>query len=229
MLRFELSQAPDLGAWHDFERCLVAPARLHEDLAPDVVADLETSVALIEQVRRQAGRETGLEALPYYAGLLVWAVSALARYDPDEVYYPSERQRGAHLLLAASLLAHRVDELARAHADAPDAPADPDLSPHVLRLDEDGVRVWVAQSRAVALTGLRLKLFLRLYEQPGQVVPANALIEAVWGTPYIQEGTLPSLVRRLREDIEPDPSRPRYILTVRGQGYRLELGGTPNP
>jgi DNA-binding response OmpR family regulator len=233
ILRFDLSQAPDLLAWQEFEECLLQPVRLHDDLRRDVVADLRMSVALVEQVRRQAGGETSPEVLPYYAGLLVWAVAAMAQYDPGTLYTQAERQRGAHLLLGASLITRRIDELAREReqTSASLTTAEDPSSSHALRLEEDGVQVWIGPERTVALTGQELELFLCLHEQAGKVVARKTLVERVYKEPYrqgnaYQESNLNSLVRRLREKIEPNPNRPRYILTVRGQGYRLETGDT---
>jgi DNA-binding response OmpR family regulator len=39
--------------------------------------------------------------------------------------------------------------------------------------------------------------------------------------------TINSAIRRLRVDIEPNPSKPKYIVTVRGMGYKLVLGSIP--
>ena len=54
----------------------------------------------------------------------------------------------------------------------------------------------------------------------GQVLPAEILVEQVWG--YTGEGErdlVRGLIRRLRAKIEPDPSQPRFILTIAGIGY----------
>jgi DNA-binding response OmpR family regulator len=50
------------------------------------------------------------------------------------------------------------------------------------------------------------------------------IVEAVWGEEYIDEvddARIEKLVSRLRKKIEPDPNEPRYLLTVRGRGYKL--------
>jgi hypothetical protein len=233
ILRFDLSQAPDLLAWLEFEECLLQPDQLQADLDRDVVADLKMSVALIEQVRRQAGRVTGTDALPYHAGLLMWAVGALGQYNPKGLYTQAERQRGAHLLLAAALIAERISKLAHMRTGVSERypAAEQPRASHGLRLDEDGVRVWTKPGQAVALTGQELEFFLCLYEQAGRVVWRKTLVEQVYQEPFaptdeFQESNLNSLVRRLREKLEPDPNKPRYILTVRGKGYRLETEGT---
>lgn len=235
VFRFDLSQAPDLLAWHELEQCLVAPLQLHDDLGRDVIADLKTTVAAIEAIRRQAGSETGPDALPYYAGLLVWTVAAMARYTAATLYTHGEQMRGAHLLLAGAMIAHRLQEILRlrnAAALQPGASAGPPAD-NVLRLAADNVQVQIGLERKVVPGGQELKLFRCLHDSAGQVVTRQTLVEQVFGEAYIrgdkyQEGRLNSLVRRLRERIEANPDKPRYILTARGQGYRLEAGETPS-
>lgn len=73
-----------------------------------------------------------------------------------------------------------------------------------------------------ALTAKEFTLLEKLYENFGNIVTGDALCLAAWGDHlYSYENTLMVHVRRLREKIEPDPSHPRYLLTVRGLGYRL--------
>ncbi|OFX16622.1 MAG: DNA-binding response regulator [Armatimonadetes bacterium RBG_16_58_9] len=56
----------------------------------------------------------------------------------------------------------------------------------------------------------------------GRVFDRAALLERVWGeAEYIDHGTVDVHVRRLREKIEEDPSRPRHVVTVRGIGYKF--------
>ncbi len=50
------------------------------------------------------------------------------------------------------------------------------------------------------------------------------VVEAVWGEEYIEEvddARIEKLVSRLRQKIELEPSNPRYLVTVRGRGYKL--------
>ena len=56
----------------------------------------------------------------------------------------------------------------------------------------------------------------------GSVVSRKAIMESIWETSYLEDTrTLDVHVRWLRERIEPDPSNPSYLKTVRGVGYRL--------
>jgi two-component system, OmpR family, response regulator RegX3 len=61
-----------------------------------------------------------------------------------------------------------------------------------------------------------------LLERAGRVVTRDALIDEVWGHDYVGDTkTLDVHIKRLRSRIEPDPSAPERILTVRGVGYKL--------
>ncbi len=66
------------------------------------------------------------------------------------------------------------------------------------------------------------ELLSLLISRPGRVFERDELLSRVWGDDFCgDEKTLDVHVRRLRTKIEPDPAHPRYILTVRGIGYRM--------
>ncbi|HAY68269.1 MAG TPA: DNA-binding response regulator, partial [Acidimicrobiaceae bacterium] len=66
------------------------------------------------------------------------------------------------------------------------------------------------------------KLLVELASGPGKVFSRETLLEKVWGYDYFGDGRLVDVhVRRLRTKIEPDPADPRYVVTVRGLGYKL--------
>ena len=74
----------------------------------------------------------------------------------------------------------------------------------------------------VSLTAMELSLLRKLYETRGHIVTFDALCEAAWGDNYYgYENALNVHIRHLREKIEETPSRPRWLLTVRGLGYKL--------
>lgn len=73
-----------------------------------------------------------------------------------------------------------------------------------------------------ALTAKELAILKKLADNRGNIVTFDMLCEAVWGDGYYgYENTLMVHMRHLREKIEDNPSKPEYILTVRGLGYRL--------
>jgi DNA-binding response OmpR family regulator len=78
-------------------------------------------------------------------------------------------------------------------------------------------------ARRLALTPLEFRLLVYLAQHPGQVRSRTELIENVWGISgeLYDDKSVNAYVRRLREKVEADPSDPKLILTVPGQGYRL--------
>ncbi len=74
----------------------------------------------------------------------------------------------------------------------------------------------------VTLTAKEYAILSKLAQERGRIVTIDALCDAVWQEEnFGYENTLVVHIRRLREKIEEDPSRPKYLLTVRGLGYRL--------
>jgi DNA-binding response OmpR family regulator len=74
----------------------------------------------------------------------------------------------------------------------------------------------------VPLTTLEFDLLYFLASRPGRVFSREALMEQVWGSDRIvDDRSIDSLVSRVRHKLEPDPSKPRYVQTVWGAGYRF--------
>ena len=95
-----------------------------------------------------------------------------------------------------------------------------------------GGEVTLDKSRHTVLVGdkqvhLRPKEFALLeilLANKGRVLSREALLERVWGeTEYIDQGTVDVHIRRLREKLEKDPNNPRYVVTVRGVGYKFAI------
>lgn len=75
---------------------------------------------------------------------------------------------------------------------------------------------------AQPLTATERALLQKLAENRGHIVTYDAVCEAVWGADYYgYENSLNVHIRHLREKLEPNPSKPQYLLTVRGIGYKL--------
>ncbi|MDQ1557674.1 MAG: two-component system, OmpR family, alkaline phosphatase synthesis response regulator PhoP [Pyrinomonadaceae bacterium] len=74
----------------------------------------------------------------------------------------------------------------------------------------------------VELTPLEFQILERLASEPGRAWSRNDLLDEVWSTEYegYQRNVDPH-INRLRQKIENDPKNPRYVLTVRGVGYKL--------
>ena len=99
----------------------------------------------------------------------------------------------------------------------------PSFSVGDLNLDPSIRTVQVQNGTAKHLTRLEFRLLYTFMMHAGQVLPTETLVEHVWG--YSGRGDrdlVRGLVKRLRTKIEPEPQKPRYILTTPGVGYKLE-------
>lgn len=77
-------------------------------------------------------------------------------------------------------------------------------------------------SEVLSLTAKEHALLETLARNEGRIVTVDALCEALWGdNPFGYENSLNAHVRRIREKIETDPSRPVSLVTIKGLGYKL--------
>ncbi len=116
--------------------------------------------------------------------------------------------------------------LARVHRVLKRASPAQNMDP-VLSIDEN-LQVNFAQQYAIvadeqiSLTPTENRILRTLYSNRGRVMTANYLLTKAWDP--VRQGSVESLwvhIRRLRNKIEEDPDNPRYVVTVRGQGYCL--------
>jgi DNA-binding response OmpR family regulator len=78
-------------------------------------------------------------------------------------------------------------------------------------------------SKTFALTPKEFVLLKVLMDNPGQIVTRQVLMKQVWETEYMGDTrTLDVHVRWLREKVEDNPSKPQRLITVRGEGYKIE-------
>jgi two-component system response regulator RegX3 len=86
------------------------------------------------------------------------------------------------------------------------------------------------ERHVVTVDGAQVSLPLKEFEllelllrNAGRVLTRGQLIDRVWGADYVGDTkTLDVHVKRLRAKVEPDPANPKYLVTVRGLGYKLE-------
>ncbi len=90
-----------------------------------------------------------------------------------------------------------------------------------LIIDGKGFEVTVKGDKA-ELTSKEFELLWFMAKHPGQVFTREQLFDNLWEERYLEyTNTITVFVRKIREKIEPDPSRPEYILTVWGVGYKF--------
>ena len=78
------------------------------------------------------------------------------------------------------------------------------------------------QGQSVPLTSKEFEILSLLAANPGQVFTRGQIYEHIWGKDSgVEESSITVFVRKIREKIEDNPSRPKYILTVRRLGYKL--------
>ncbi|MCR8844422.1 response regulator YycF [Paenibacillus sp. SC116] len=122
--------------------------------------------------------------------------------------------------LLARVKAHLRRQKADPAAEA-DAPDKQGIRLHELLIDTDMYLVY-KNGKALDLTHREYELLYYLVKNNGKVMTREHLLQAVWGYEYFGDvRTVDVTIRRLREKIEDDPSKPEYIITRRGLGYMM--------
>lgn len=100
---------------------------------------------------------------------------------------------------------------------------------HKLMIDNDMYIVY-KDSQPLDLTHREYELVYYMGKNCGRVMTREHLLQAVWGFEYLGDvRTVDVTIRRLREKIEDDPSKPEYIMTRRGLGYMMRNPRTGGP
>lgn len=89
-----------------------------------------------------------------------------------------------------------------------------------IALDLDQVKLYV-RNVEVEVTAIEFKIIKLLMENQGRVLLKDVILEQIWDSrgSYVDDNTLSVNIRRIREKIEQNPSKPEHIRTIRGMGY----------
>ena len=150
-------------------------------------------------------------------------VMLTARGGTDDIVHGFELGADDYITKPFTLdvLVARVEAILRRVAGQAQRQAPPTLQAGDLFIDKPRHAVSL-NDKPVALTPMEFELLYFLAANRGQVFDRETLFREVWGYEYVGETNLVDVcVRRLREKIEVEPSKPRRILTVRGIGYKL--------
>jgi two-component system response regulator RegX3 len=122
---------------------------------------------------------------------------------------------------SARELIARIRAVLRRGTDA-EEPESMVLAAGPVRMDVER-HVVAVEGRQVLLPLKEFDLLEYLLRNSGRVLTRGQLIDRVWGADYVGDTkTLDVHVKRLRTKIEPDPTNPRHLLTIRGLGYKFE-------
>ena len=91
-----------------------------------------------------------------------------------------------------------------------------------LKLDASTMSV-IMNGERIPLKAKEFALLKTLYDHRNTIVTKDSLFDEVWGDSFYSDGTLNVHIRKLREKLEEDPNNPRFIKTVWGTGYILEI------
>lgn len=91
-----------------------------------------------------------------------------------------------------------------------------------IRLNEGTMKVYIGE-KEVQLKAKEFNLFSCLLEHKNTIVTKETLFNMVWGDSFFSDGTLNVHIRKLREKLEENPNEPKFIKTVWGTGYILEV------
>lgn len=168
---------------------------------------------------RQAGQETPVLMLTARATELD-RVLGLELGADDYLTKPfsvPELQARVKALLRRSSLSKKN----QAESSALAAPAQDKMSFGELSIDTNS-RIVILQGKALDLTAKEFELLLHFARQPGRAFTRLQLLDAVWGTTFEgYEHNVNTHINRLRNKVETNPAEPKFIITVRGVGYRF--------
>jgi DNA-binding response OmpR family regulator len=175
------------------------------------IARSETPRMAIVELDMEGGRLQFCEALRYrLPSLRVLTVGGEApgAGSPCDLHLPVPLQeKVVDAMLLVALDGHSHATLQR--------------GPIRLNVDERSV---VTPKGQYHMTPKTTQLLLYLMQHHAEVLSRREIMQNVWETTYLEDTrTLDVHIRWLRERIEIDPSEPRYLVTVRGRGYRLQL------
>lgn len=233
-IRAELPPTQDLAMRQQFEECLLRAEQLDEGIETiGLDSDTEKAVQVINHIRCLAADRLGPDLRPYLTELLFQAMLQVAAFDPEPKYTRHQLLPYAHSLLLGAMIANRL---------FPNSEQPSDLPPQALQslwMSDEYNNEVVVEGRVVQLTPSLYRLLRYLYDRKNEVCERRAIDVEVFDASYSADTSsfevdeygkqrIEQSISRLRQEIEPNPRRPKYIETIRGLGYRLNLAVNTN-
>jgi len=180
--------------------------------------DFEPDLVLLDwQLPNKSGIEITKEIKAFSMVPVIMVTAKNEAADYDEALNIAEAEDYIDKLEVMEMLLPRVKvNLAR----KPMTEANKVLRIGPLRIDLDGHEVRRGEEK-LSLTPLEFNLLCTLAAKPKLVFSREMLLDQVWGYQYKADTRLVNVhIQRLRSKIEEDPENPKYVLTVRGAGYK---------
>jgi DNA-binding response OmpR family regulator len=178
---------------------------------------------MINTLRQNALDWVGEDLPTYILGLIFCTAKRLATYDPYQILKKSQRLKSLYQLVYCGMLCQKLDQLA--HPARTDIEAPALLPPLTLEeIDEKHGVVRIGEHVA-RLSETEYRFFHYLYQNAGKICKKEDIMYILMGGNIIKGDTnyVNTLLMRVRDEIEPNPRRPKYILTIQREGIRLVL------
>lgn len=224
-IRFHRMGVSNLLTLLDFERQLLNATSLFDSVkTSQVEPECGKALVAILAIRNTAAKETKSALAPYLLGLYYYCMSGLLELDPDVQLIQDEIVVGLHRLLLAGLLCRVLDQ--HAASDLHTSGDQPDIELPALKLLHERHAAQLG-NRIIPLTPTEYELFSYLYNFQGQICKREDILREVFKiskpNSRTDKGLINTNIGRLRQKIESNASKPQYILTVPGAGYRLDI------
>jgi DNA-binding response OmpR family regulator len=222
-LHFNKIGSLNLFTLWDFEKQLCELKTLNDLLpAGNVEPECRKALAAIQTIRKLAAEIAGEALEPYLIGLFHYTLKALLLYDPQLYLAKYQVAQLVHRLMAASMTIAQINGLSR---DEESSGTDP-VTGGGLQINEASRKVSV-DGREVRLTQTEFKLICYLHQNPNRLCSREEILSQVFeikgGATKSDKGLLNTHIDRLRKKIDLSSAKHRYIVTIRGEGYLLDL------
>ena len=220
---FERIISDNLFSLLDFEKQLCGSKTLN-DIPPaaNVEPECRKSLTAIQTLRKLAGETAGGTLEPYLIGLFHYMVQPLLVYDPLIHLTRYQTARLIHRLMAASLVLTQVAMLAGDDEQVSASPKQEDG----LKIIEVSREVTV-DGREIRLTQTEFKLLLYLHKNANRLCSREDILSEVFelkgSASKSDKGLLNTHIDRLRKKVNINPAKHNYIVTIRGEGYMLNI------
>lgn len=220
-IRFGLVSVDNLPSVLDFERQIIgafAP-NAHTRIA-NIEPEHKKVAQAILKIHTLAIHDAGQSHLSYLTGLFFYTIAELIGYDPDHKRTQGDIRRLLYRLLYAALLWEKIMLESNQDHTQPTIY----IEPQELKIDTAAHKARIG-GKKIDLTPREYDLLHYLHRYAGSTCKKEDIVRDAFGIQQPTSDDLASLLNtnidRLRDKIEPNPSKPIYVITERGRGFRL--------